>query len=58
VILQQLLELSDIQTLKINKQLVNTGVTKLLCSETTISIDYINNYSHLQQAGADWVTLI
>ena len=58
VILQHLLELSDIQTLKINKQLVNTGVTKLLCSETAISIDYINNYSHLQQAGADWVTLI
>lgn len=58
VILQHLLELSDIQTLKINKQLVNTGVTKLLCSETTISIDYINNYSHLQQAGTDWVTLI
>ncbi|NRB23923.1 histidine phosphatase family protein [Shewanella sp.] len=56
VIVQHILALADEQCLLINQQLSNTGVTKLLFSETRLSIDYLNNYSHLEQAGADWLT--
>ncbi|MEI6894065.1 MAG: histidine phosphatase family protein [Colwellia sp.] len=56
VIMQHILQLSDEQTLKINQQLRNTSVSKLLFSGNNISVDYFNNYSHLIPAGADWVT--
>lgn len=56
VIIQHILELSDSQALMINQQLRNTSVTKLLFSEKNLSVDYLNNYSHLEQAGSDWVT--
>ncbi|MFT4871548.1 MAG: broad specificity phosphatase PhoE [Colwellia sp.] len=56
VIIQTILQLSDRQTLKINQQLRNTGVTKLLFSEKNLSIDYFNNYSHLTLAGPDMDT--
>lgn len=56
VIVQHILELSDQQALQINQQSRNTSVTKLLFSENMLSVDYLNNYSHLTQAGADWVT--
>lgn len=56
VIVQHILNLSDRHTLQINQQLRNTSVTKLLFSENMLSVDYLNNYSHLEQAGADWVT--
>lgn len=56
VIVQHILALSDQQTLQINQQCRNTSVTKLLFSQNKLSVDYLNNYSHLEQAGADWVT--
>jgi len=56
VIVQHILNLNDQQTLQINQQLRNTSVTKLLFSENMLSVDYLNNYSHLEQAGVDWVT--
>jgi broad specificity phosphatase PhoE len=56
VLVQHILGLSDKSTLAIIQQLRNTGVTKLLFSKNNLSIDYFNNYSHLTQAGADWVT--
>ncbi|MGX9460501.1 histidine phosphatase family protein [Shewanella sp. A14] len=55
-IVQHILQLSDQQTLAMNQQARNTGVTKLLFSENMLSVDYFNNYSHLEQAGDDWVT--
>lgn len=58
VIIQHIMELSDKQTLIINQQMRNTGVTKLLFSDKKLSIDYINNYSHLELAASDNVTLI
>tara|TARA_R110000737_G_scaffold322276_3_gene334585 strand:- start:679 stop:1401 length:723 start_codon:yes stop_codon:yes gene_type:complete len=56
VIVQHILGLSDQNTLAIIQQLRNTSVTKLLCSKNNLSLDYLNNYSHLCQAGADWVS--
>lgn len=56
VILQHILQLNDKQTLQISQQLRNTSVSKLLFSGNNLSVDYINNYSHLELAGADWVT--
>lgn len=56
VLVQHILALSDQNTLAINQQLRNTSVTKLLVSKNKLSIDYLNNYAHLTQAGADWVT--
>jgi len=56
VLVQHILGLSDQSTLVINQQLRNTGVTKLLFSKNNLSIDYLNNYGHLSQEGADWVT--
>ncbi len=56
VIIQHILGLSDQQALRVSQQLVNTGVTKLLFSGDRLSVDYINNYSHLELAGCDWVT--
>ena len=56
VIVQHILQLSDKHALQINQQSRNTGVTKLLFSKNMLSVDYLNNYSHLEQAGDDWVT--
>ncbi|UZE97159.1 histidine phosphatase family protein [Alkalimarinus alittae] len=56
VILQQILKLGDRETLSVNEMLVNTGVTKLLFSGDRISMSYLNNHSHLEMAGSDWVT--
>ena len=56
VIVQHILKLNDQQALDINQQARNTSVTKLLFSENLLSVDYLNNYSHLEQAGDDWVT--
>ncbi|MFQ3282466.1 histidine phosphatase family protein, partial [Reinekea sp.] len=37
------------QTLKLNLQLVNTGVTKILVSSNGINVSTINEYTHLEQ---------
>ncbi len=56
VIIQHVLALDDQQALAINRQLKNTGVTKLLFSAERLSIDYFNSYSHLSVAGNHWVS--
>ncbi|MEH6595317.1 MAG: histidine phosphatase family protein [Colwellia polaris] len=56
VLIQHVLDLTDQNTLAVNQQLRNTSVTKLLFSEGKISIDYLNNYAHLADKPADWVT--
>ena len=56
VIVQHILQLTDHHALQINQQSRNTSVTKLLFSENMLSVDYFNNYSHLEQAGDSWVT--
>ena len=56
VIIQHILDLTDKNTLAVNQQLRNTGVTKLLFSDNRLGIDYLNNYAHLADKPADWVT--
>lgn len=56
VIIQHILGLTDENALAVIQQLRNTGVTKLFFSKNKLTIDYLNNYAHLTQAGADWVT--
>jgi len=55
-IIQDILALSDQQALTVCQQLVNTGVTKLLFSQQNLSLDYLNNYSHLTLKGDEWQT--
>ncbi len=56
VILQHILQLQDEQSLKLNQQIRNTSVSKVLFSGNNISVDYINNYTHLEKSGPDWST--
>ena len=56
VILQHLLQLPNQPALRLNQQIRNASLTRLLFNEARISVDYINNFSHLEQAGHDWVT--
>ncbi|MGB0848599.1 MAG: histidine phosphatase family protein [Thiolinea sp.] len=56
VILQHIMQLSDQQAMRINQQIRNTSLTRLLFSGSRLSVDYMNNFSHLEQAGAEWVT--
>jgi broad specificity phosphatase PhoE len=56
VIIQHVLNLTDEQALDMNQQCRNTSVTKLLFSGNKLSIDYYNNYSHLELEGPEWPT--
>jgi broad specificity phosphatase PhoE len=56
VIIQHILQLKDEQAFQLNQQLRNTSVSKLLFSDDNLSVDYFNNYGHLELAGADWMT--
>ena len=56
IIIQHILSLEDQQALAICQQLINTSVTKVLFSKQHLSIDYINNYSHLTLKGCQWET--
>lgn len=57
MIIQHILQLNDEQALHINQQIRNTSISKLLFSGNNLTVDYFNNYSHLELAGADWITL-
>ena len=56
VLVQDILGLSDQNTLRITQQIRNTSVTKLLFIDGKLSIDYLNNYSHLALSGTDLMT--
>ncbi len=56
VILANILGLSDLESLKLNQQIRNTSVSKILFSKENISVDYYNNYSHLTSSGPTWST--
>ncbi len=57
-ICQHILMTDDDQMLKMNQQMLNTSITKLQFSDTHLSLDYLNNYTHLELAGSNWVTLL
>lgn len=53
---QYLLGLSDAQVMPLNFTLVNSAVTKLLYRSRSaepgkVSLNYLNNYAHLEQQG-------
>ena len=56
----ELMGLSHENSLKLNRRIVNSSVTKIVYSAASfpkqISIDSFNNYSHLEQLGTSWVT--
>jgi len=58
VILQQILQLNEQQGFALNNRLVNSSVTKLLYSAQNeqISLDYFNNYSHLEITDPSLIT--
>jgi broad specificity phosphatase PhoE len=56
LILGHILGLSDEKSLMLNKQLANSSVTKLLFNEQRLSIDYFNNYTHIDLAGKKWLS--
>ncbi|REL26940.1 histidine phosphatase family protein [Thalassotalea euphylliae] len=55
-IIQHLLSLSDPHCLQLMRQIRNTSVTKIQFSGDRVSLDYFNNYQHLEQVGASWST--
>jgi len=55
-IIQYILGLTDEKTLVVSQQTRNTSVTKILSSGSHLSLDYLNNYSHLTSAGSHWIT--
>ena len=56
VVLQHILLIPDHQVMRINQQIRNGSLTRLLFSGSRLSVDYMNNFSHLEQAGPEWVT--
>ena len=56
VLVQYVLGLTDQQTMTFIQQLRNTSVTKLLFTKENLSLDYLNNYSHLEHQGQEWLT--
>ncbi|WP_211455024.1 histidine phosphatase family protein [Collimonas antrihumi] len=50
VICQHLLAIPDRQIFELNWALVNTGVTKLLYRPGRVSLSYLNNFAHLENA--------
>jgi broad specificity phosphatase PhoE len=57
VIIGHILALDEQHTFSINQQLVNSSVTKLLFNSQRLSLDYINNYSHLELQNDNVISL-
>lgn len=56
LIIGHILGLTDEKSLMLNKQLANSSVTKLLFSGQHLSLDYFNNYTHIDLAGTKWLS--
>ena len=56
VIVGHILQLSDQQSLQISQQLVNSSVTKIVSTKDGFKLNYLNNYSHLELAGQEWLS--
>lgn len=52
-----IMQLNDKNMMKLNSRLVNSSVTKLVFNDK-LSVDSINNYSHLELAGKEFITRI
>jgi broad specificity phosphatase PhoE len=56
VICQDLLGLSDQQTANLTWSLANSSVTRLLYNPGRVSLNYLNNFAHLEQAAPASIT--
>ncbi|TWX68088.1 histidine phosphatase family protein [Colwellia demingiae] len=50
------LGIGDKEMMSLNQQLVNTSVTKLLFNKDKVTLDSVNNYSHVELAGSKFIT--
>jgi len=51
IICQHVLGLADLEAIRLNEVLANTGVTRLLFNHERTSLSFFNNFSHLETAG-------
>ena len=58
LIIGHILGLTDEKALMLNKQLANSSVTKLIFSGKRLSLDYLNNYTHIDLAGKKWLSYL
>ena len=56
VIIGHILGLSDQKSLQISQQLINSSVTKIIATTDGLKLNYLNNYSHLELSGKDWLS--
>lgn len=56
VLLGHILQLSNQHTLQISQQLINSSVTKVIATNEGFRLSYLNNYSHLEVAGQEWLS--
>ncbi|MBL4911404.1 MAG: histidine phosphatase family protein [Alteromonadaceae bacterium] len=56
VIVGHILALDDQHVFAVNQQLINSSVTKLLFNSQRLSVDYINNYSHLEWKNSNLIS--
>jgi len=56
VLLGHILQLDDSKMLQISQQLVNSSVSKIISTSDGLRLNYLNNYSHLELAGQEWLS--
>ncbi len=56
VIVAQIFNLGNAETLMVSQQLVNSSVTKLIHTRQGLKINYLNNYSHLECEDKKWIS--
>jgi len=56
VIVAQILNIENQEALTISQQLVNSGVTKLVSTKQGLRVNCLNNYSHLELEGYEWIS--
>ena len=56
VILGHILARTYQNTLQISQQLINSSVTKIIAKKDGFKLSYLNNYSHLEVAGQEWLS--
>jgi len=56
VLLGHILHLDDSKMLQISQQLVNSSVSKVISTSDGLRLNYLNNYSHLELVGQEWLS--
>ncbi|MCW8834253.1 MAG: histidine phosphatase family protein [Colwellia sp.] len=56
VIVGHILQLGAQESLQLSQQLVNSGVSKIIATKDGCRLNYLNNYSHLELSGQEWLS--